>query len=133
VQEVLRGKEAWERIREQLAAAEPKRGFEYCLCRVGVGYSSRARGFARSGEPYTISGKSFIAVSSDGRTEFESPELLRQPQPELINTTLFPGDSKEGWVILEVPEAENTPFLTFRREYAENVYGVWGQIWFRLE
>ncbi len=132
LQEIVRGEKAWDRIKEQGAAEEARVGFEYILCSIRIGYFSRARGFAHSGEAYEISGEHFGAVGADGRTELERPLLLRQPDPPLIGTALSVNESREGWILLQVPFGEKA-FLIFRREYETNQYGVWGPVWFRLE
>jgi len=133
LQEVVRGEEAWARIEGQGVRGEAKAGFEYILCRIQFGYFSRARGFPRSGEAYMILPEHFVAVAADGKTEFESPTLLRQPQPPLIGTSFSVNESREGWILLQLPKDRTEIFLTFRREYAENQYGVWGSMWFQLQ
>jgi hypothetical protein len=131
--EVVRGKEGWERIKEQGVSDElPKAGYEYVLIRIGFGYFSKARGFGHAHEAYRIGNGSFSAVSADGKTEYEIPSVLRQPQPQLVGMSFSAGESREGWIVLQVPETEKEPLLSFRREYAENVYGVWGSVWFQL-
>ncbi len=133
LREVVRGNKAWTCIKEQGVTGEIKTGFEYVLCRIRFGYFSRARGFSHSGKVYTISPEHFIAVAADGNTEFENPVLLQQPQPPLIGTSFSLNESREGWILLQVPNDGRKVFLTFRREYTENQYGVWGPIWFQLQ
>jgi hypothetical protein len=131
--EFVRGKDAWERIKaEGLSDRPPEAGFEYILARIRVGYYCKARGFKRAGEAYRIAAGQFVAVSPDGKTEYHVPTLQRQPQQELIEIPFSPGDSREGWVVLQAEENAEKPLLIFHREYAENVYGVWGPVWFQL-
>jgi hypothetical protein len=45
---------------------------------------------------------------------------------------LQPGETHQGWILLQVPETEKKPLLIFKRENVEVVYGVWGNVWFQL-
>jgi len=129
--EVVRGKEARDRIEGQSVAGRPRAGFEYVLCCVRVGYFSKARGFAHSGEKFEVSPEHFAAMAGDGGAEFERPVLSRQPDHALIGTSLAVNESREGWIVLEVAEGGKAS-LIFRREYEANQYGVWGALWFQL-
>ena len=131
--EVVHGKEAIERIKAQGVSNKlPKAGYEYILVRIRFGYFSKARGFGHAHEAYRIGDGSFSATSADGNTEYEIPSVIRQPQPQLVGISFSAGESREGWIVLQVPETEKEPLLSFHREYAENVYGVWGSVWFQL-
>lgn len=131
--EVIRGKEALDRIKVQsISDALPKVGFEYVLVRIRFGYFSKARGFEHAHEAYRIGDGSFSAMSADGDTEYAIPSVIRQPQPQLVGISFSAGESREGWIVLQVPETEKEPLLSFHRDYAENVYGVWGSVWFQL-
>jgi hypothetical protein len=131
--ESLRGQDAWGRIKaEGVCDLPPAAGFEYILARIRFGYFRRARGVAEH-SPYKISDGTFAARSKDGITEYELPPILRQPQPQLMGVPFTGGDSREGWIVLQVPEAEKEPLLVFHRQYAvDNKYGMWGAIWFKL-
>jgi hypothetical protein len=83
-------------------------------------------------KPYVISKGQFFATSADGGNEYHNHSLTRHPEPELIGMDLSTGDSREGWVAFDVPEGEKQPLLAFQRYYEENVYGVWGLVWFKL-
>jgi hypothetical protein len=131
IQEIVRGKEAWERIKAQDVSNEPpKAGFEYILARMKFGYFRRGRGF--SDEAYKVTGGQFAAVSAEGKTEYEMPSVLQEPQPQLINGIFSPGESREGWILLQAPKDEKKPLLIFKREKVEGVYWVWGYVWFKL-
>ena len=133
VLQLLRGKEAWDRIGPQDAfESDFKAGFEPILTYLRFGYFSKGRGFRRRSEPYKIAESSFIAISGDGKMEYEVPSLEKQPQPQLINMPMTPGDIKEGWIALQVFQREKKPFLLFKREYSRNTYGFWGPVWFKL-
>ena len=108
-----------------------KDGFEYILARIRLGYFSRARG-GLDNELYKLTEGQFVAVSSSGKTEYEVPPVLRQPQPALVDVTFNPGDSHEGWILLQVPKEERKPLLIFKRQHVEGAYGIWGYVWFKL-
>jgi hypothetical protein len=129
--EVVTGKEARDRIEGQNVAGQPRAGFEYVLCRLKVGYFSKARGFAHSRERFEVLPEHFAAVATNGAAEFERPVLSRQPDHGLIGTSLAVNESREGWIVLEVAEGGKAS-LIFRREYEANQYGVWGAVWFQL-
>jgi hypothetical protein len=129
--EIVRGDEAWERIKAQGSLSEPpKVGFEFALVHIGFGYFRRGRG--SGGEVYRLTKGQFAAVSQDGKTEYEIPAFLPQPQPQLIGSTISPGESHDGWIILQVPEDNKRPLLIFKRQNIEGVHGIWGHIWFQL-
>jgi hypothetical protein len=131
--EVVRGKEAWNRTEgEGVSDKLPKPGFEYVLVHIRFGFFSKARGFGHAHEAYRIGEGSFSATSADGKTQYEIPSVTRQPQPQLVGLSFLIGESREGWIIFQVPETEKRPLLSFHRDYAENVYGVWGSVWFQL-
>jgi hypothetical protein len=129
--EIVRGNEAWERIKAQGSLNEPpKTGFEFVLVHIRFGYFRRSRGMG--GEVYRLTKGQFAAFSSDGKTEYEIPAVLSQPQPQLIDSTISPGESRDGWILLQVPKDDKKPLLIFKRQNIEGVHGVWGHIWFQL-
>ena len=131
--ETIRGEEAWRRVSAEGITHEPPRsGFEYLLVRARFGYFSKGRGFGHEKEPYTIEPDYFVSVAADGGTPLKVPALQRQPEPPLIGVPFSPGDTKEGWIVLQVEEAETNPLIIFKREYRENTYGMWGPVWFQL-
>jgi len=129
---VVRGKAALDRIRaEGVSDQPPKAGFEYVLALIRFGYFRKAR--SSSAPPvYALQQGSFRPASADGRTEYENPSLMTQPQPQLVDVSFSVGDSREGWIALEVPEEEKQPLLVFHRAPAAASYGVWGSVWFKL-
>lgn len=133
VLEVLRGK-GTQKLKRSEGASEPdlKTGFEPLFVHIRFGYFSKGRGFGQLNEPYEIPERGFVAVSGDGKTEYKPLLLLSQPQPRLIHMVISPGEIKEGWVALQVPEKQNESFLIFKRDYNKNSYGFWGPVWFRL-
>ena len=136
VLEIVRGKDAQDRIMaEGVSDKLPKAGFEYVLTHIKFGYFRKAKGMSDPNHAYRIAGSNFSAASADGTTEYEVPSVLRQPQPPLIDTLIPPGESREGWIVLQVPENEKEPLLAFHREYAHSNYVLlhqWRPVWFKL-
>jgi hypothetical protein len=129
--EIIRGDEAKERIKVQSPLNEPpKAGLDFVLAHITFGYFRRSRG--TGGEAYRLMKGQFAAVSPDGKTEYEIPAVLSQPQPQLIDSIFSPGESRDGWILLQVPEDDKNPLLIFKRQNIEGVHGVWGYIWFQL-
>jgi len=147
LKEVVRGEAARERA-EKLASQPLKEGFEYVLALVSFGYFERGRvspqtagGAARQfvsfgggsvDVTYTLAEGQFAAASSDGATEYPVPGVSRQPDPGLTGYEFHPGESREGWMLFQVPQNEPRPLLIFKREHVEGNYGIWGYVWFRL-
>jgi hypothetical protein len=136
VLEIVRGKDAQERIiAKGVSDKLPKAGFEYVLARIKFGYFRKAKGMNDPDHAYRIAGSNFSATSADGKMEYETPSVLRQPQPQLIDTLTPPGEFREGWIVLQVPEDEKEPLLAFHREYAHSNYVLlhqWRPVWFKL-
>ncbi len=131
--EVIRGQEAWKSLKMQEVSIDPpKLGMEYILARLRICFLSKARGFRGASQVFSIKESSFSVFSGDGKTEYETPRLKEQPHPKLIGTSLTVGESREGWVLFQVPEDEKRPLLSFHREFEKNVYGHWGTLWFQL-
>jgi len=129
--EIVRGHEAWERVKDQSPANKPpKTGFEYVLARIRFYYFRRGRG--SGGETYQLLKGQFAAVSSNGEAEYEIPSILSQLQPQLIDYTFSPGEFRDGWILFQVPKDEKKPLLTYKRQHAGGVHGVWGPTWFQL-
>jgi hypothetical protein len=131
--QIVRGKEAWEQVKAQGVSDEPpKAGFEYILALIRFGYFRRARG-GPAGDPYKLMEGQFIVVSSDGKTEYEIPHVLRQPEPELIGYTFKVSEVREGWILMQVPKDDKKPLLIFKREHAgTGGPWLWGYVWFQL-
>jgi hypothetical protein len=133
VLEILRGQEVWGRIKaEGVSDDPPKAGFDYVLARITFGYSRQSR-VRSDAAPYAIKQGQFVAVSPDGKTEYETPPLIRQPQPQLIDVPFSAGDSREGWIVLQAPQGVKEPLLAFHREYSGDTrYAISGPVWFKL-
>lgn len=118
--EIVRGKKAWERIKEASPSnTPPDAGFEYILARIKFGLSKRG---LPGDKNYDLKGVQFSAFSIDGR---EYKILLSvQPKPELSGR-LRSGDSLEGWLAFLVAKEDGKPLMNFNREHD-------GGIWFQL-
>ena len=129
--EIVRGDDAWERTKIQGSLKElPKANFDLALARIKFAYLRRNRGMG--GEAYLLTRDQFAAISSDGKTEYEIPSVLNQPQPQLIECAFSPGESRDGWILLQVSKEDKKPLLIFKRQNIEGVHGIWGPMWFQL-
>jgi len=135
VLEVLRGERARENIRKaDLADKEPDPGFEYLMARIRFKYAPKAQGLPEY-EPYEVEQIQFRACSHDGSTEYEIPKLKRQPDPGLIGLSIAVYESREGWIVFQVPSEEKEPLLAFDRDATEGrltLKTVRGLLWFKL-
>jgi hypothetical protein len=129
--QTIRGEAAAERVRSQkISSKPPLTGFDFVLAHIRLGYFRRVRGL--EDEVYTLTEGQFMAVSPDGKTEYPLPSVSSQPQPPLIEVTFNPGDTREGWILLQAPAVEKRPLLVFKRQHVEGAYGIWGYVWIRL-
>lgn len=110
----------------------PQEGFDVVLCKIKFGYYNRRRGRGAEIHPFKVTESQFKAMSSDMMTFYDNPPLVKQPQPSLIGCTFTPGDSAEGWIVVQIPKNEEKPFLIFRRGHDGAVYGIWEYLWFSL-
>jgi hypothetical protein len=124
--EVIRGEEAWKRIKEASASNKPADpGSEYILAKVRFEYSAR-------GTPglcvHQIVPEQFTAYSANG--EDYSPAHVVLPKPEM-RKELKSGDSWEGWVAFMVAKEDKSPLML----YSANPGGAvqhGGEKWFLL-
>jgi len=131
VRETVHGNGAQEQINAQgVTDKPPMEGFEYLLARIQFAYLRRGKGFGDS--PYRLAEGQFITASQDGKTFYELPEILKQPQPQMAGSLFKSGESREGWLLFQVPQDDQTSLLIFDREYEEGVYGLWGYVWFQI-
>jgi hypothetical protein len=131
LQEVIRGGEASSRIRSQGDRSEPlKTGFEDVLLRVKVEYARSGRGPRE--QSYHMTENQFLVSSSNGASEYPVSSFEKGADEGLIGHTFGPDESREGWLKCQLPGAEVKPFLLFRRENVDNVWGLWSDVWFQL-
>lgn len=129
--EVVRGEDAMERIKAQgVSNQPPKTDFEYILARINFGYFRKTKG--GEDEPYELPKGQFVAAAPDGVTEYEIPSILKHPQPALVSYTFYPGESREGWILFQVPKDDKKPLLIYKRQHVEGMYGIWSYVWFQL-
>jgi hypothetical protein len=135
VLEVLRGERALEHIRKaDLADINPDPGFEYLMARIRFRYAPKARGLPEY-EPYEVENIQFTALSHDGSEEYGTPPLKRQPDPGLIGLSIAVNESREGWIVFQVPQDEKEPLLAFDRDATEGrltLKTARGLLWFKL-
>jgi len=124
--EVIRGEEAWKRIREASSsnkAAGP--GLEYVLARVKFEYYAR-------GSPglciHQLSPQQFSACSSDGQ-DYQLADVV-PPKPEM-RKAMKSGETVEGWIAFAVSQQDKAPLMTYSADQGGAiVHG--GAKWFLL-
>jgi hypothetical protein len=127
LREIIRGNDAWQRIKAISAAnPQPKENFEYILAFISFSYFSRG---LPGNEPYKLRADYFKAVSQD-LSEYDTPSVS-PPSPGL-STTINPGGTHEGWIVLQVPISDKKPFMTFKHTPEKGVYRIWNPTWFKL-
>jgi hypothetical protein len=109
VLEVLRGKEAWERIKAANASSQPpKAGFDYVLARIA--FEMKAI-LAPGNKTFELARKmQFIALTADGNEH--DPPSVAPPNPEL-HRTVRSGEPAEGWIVLQVEQSNGKPVMFF--------------------
>lgn len=119
--EVVRGEEAWTRIRnENQFNSPPDVGNEYLLVRIRFEYLKGKDADAT----YRLSPGNFTAVASDGK-EYVS-KFVVVPEPKL-EATMYPGASNEGWAAFQIAQYDTKPLMTFGRDYRGR-----GGLWWKL-
>ncbi len=109
VLQVVRGKEAWERLKSAGASNKPPApGFEYILARVAFEMKAILMPGNKTFE--LARPKQFVALSADGN-ELDSPSVI-PPKPELYRTVRA-GEAAEGWIVLAVEQADSKPVMFF--------------------
>jgi hypothetical protein len=109
VLQVLRGKEALDRIKAANPASQPpKAGFDYVVARVA--FQMKAI-LAPGNKTFELARKmQFVALRTDGNEQ--EPPLVSPPSPEL-HRKVRSGESAEGWIVLLVEEANKKPVMFF--------------------
>jgi hypothetical protein len=124
--EVVRGEEAWKRIKDASASNKPApAGSEYVLARV------RFEFFAR-GTPglciHELNPGQFMAYSADG-ADYKSPSVV-PPKPEMHHS-LHSGESWEGWAAFLVPQQDKKPLMSYSADAGAAILHGGGR-WFAL-
>ena len=117
VREVVRGEDAWIRIKEAGGSNKPPaEGTDYVLVRVRFEYYAR-------GNPGTCAHQllpeQFTAYSSSGE-DYRSPASVVPPKPEM-RKSLKSGESLEGWIVFAVPKEDRAPLLSFSADAGGSV------------
>jgi hypothetical protein len=130
--EIIRGDAAWQRVQNAAQSNPigpigrqvivhnnaPNVGFEYLLARVRFEYLAGPT----PDSTCRVAGSWFTAVSASGK-DYGDPSLYVNPQP-LIDSTLYPGASNEGWTTLMVAKDDLKPLLALARNY-DGTGGIW--------
>jgi hypothetical protein len=124
--EVVRGDDAWERLRKADSANKPADpGFDYILARVKFEYYAR-------GTPglcvHEITPQQFTAFSADG-VDYPAANVS-PPKPEMRGK-LRSGESLEGWVAVLVPQTDPKPLLNYSADVGGAILHGGGK-WFKL-
>ena len=109
VLQVLRGKEAWERIKAANPSSQPPQaGFDYVLARVAFQMNAI---LAPGNKTFELARKmQFVALTADG--DEQDPLSVAPPSPEL-HRTVHSGESAEGWIVLVVDQSNKKPVMFF--------------------
>jgi hypothetical protein len=125
--EVVRGEEAWQRIREASASNKPApSGFDYVLARIRFEYYAR-------GTPglcvHELSPDQFTAFSASG--EDYASAAVTPPKPEM-RKSLKSGEKLEGWVAFLIPQQDKAPLMSYSADAGGAVVHGGGK-WFMLK
>jgi len=106
--EVIRGEEAWKRIRASNSANKPAdSGSEFVLARVRFEYQARELpGLC----VHPLLPEQFMAYSADG--EDYRPASVVPPKPEM-RKELKSGESFEGWLAFMVAQQDKAPLMSY--------------------
>ncbi len=124
--EVVRGDDAWERLRKASDANKPAgAGFDYILARVKFEYYAR-------GTPglcvHKVVPQQFMAFSSEG-VDYPAVDVSL-PKLEMRGD-LRSGENLEGWIAVRVPQEDQKPLLSYSADQGGAVMHGGGK-WFKL-
>ena len=129
--EIARSKEIESHLEpDEIPPAPEKSGFETIILSLKAEYARYGKGPRQ--QPYMMSDGQFLACSSDGSTEYKVMPLYDESRGGLIGYLFHLGDSRQSWLYCHMPVEEKEPFLLYRRENVDNVWGLWSDIWFKL-
>jgi hypothetical protein len=124
--EVLRGEEAWKRIKEADSSnKQPEPGLDYVLARVRFEY--RARGTPGLCVHQLIPDQ-FSAYSPDG--DDYRPVPVVTPKPEM-RKALKSGEIHEGWLVFTVAQQDKVPLMSYSADSGGAIMHGGGK-WFLL-
>ncbi len=109
VLQVLRGKEALERIKSANPSSQPPAtGFDYALARVAFQMNAI---LAPGNKTFELARKmQFVALTVDGNEQ--EPPPVSPPSPEL-HRIVRSGEAAEGWIVLLVEQSNKKPVMFF--------------------
>ena len=109
VLQVLRGKEALDRIKAANPSGQPpKAGFDYVVARVAFQMTAI---LAPGNKTFELARKmQFVALTEDGNEQ--EPPPVTPPSPEL-HRTVRSGEPAEGWIVLLVEQSNKKPVMFF--------------------
>jgi hypothetical protein len=109
VLQVLRGKEALDRIKAANPSSQPpKAGFDYVVARVAFQMNAI---LAPGNKTFELARKmQFVALTADGNEQ--EPPSVTPPSPEL-HRTVRSGEPAEGWIVLLVEQSNKKPVMFF--------------------
>lgn len=124
--EVVRGEEAWKRIKEASSSNKPAaRGNEFILARAKFEYYAR-------GTPglciHQLAPDQFTAYSANGE-DYKTASVI-PPKPEM-RKGLKSGESLEGWLAFEVAKEDRAPLMSYSADTGGAVQHGGGK-WFLL-
>jgi hypothetical protein len=124
--EVIRGDEAWRRIRDANPSnTPPASGTDYVLARVKFEYYAR-------GTPglciHSLVPGNFTAYSANG--EGYPAASVVPPKPEM-RKNLKSGESFEGWLVFAIPKEDKAPLMLYSADKGGAVQHGGGK-WFSL-
>jgi len=124
--EVIRGEEAWKRIKEASASNKAAgSGLEYVLARVKFEYYAR-------GTPglciHSLNPQQFSACSSDGQ-DYQIADVVT-PKPEM-RKDMKSGETVDGWIAFAVSQQDKAPLMTYSADKGGAIQHG-GEKWFAL-
>ena len=125
--EVVRGEEAWKRIKEANASNRPaESGSDYVLARIRFEYKARSiPGLCI----HPLNPDRFTAYSADGEDYKSAPVV--PPKPEL-RKELKSGESMEGWLVFMIAQQDKAPLMSYSAG-AGGAVQHGGDKWFSLK
>jgi hypothetical protein len=127
VLEVVRGDEAWKRLKEASASNKaPAPGLDYVLARIKFEYQAR-------GTPglcvHQLNPDQFTAYSANGE-DYKAVSVVL-PKPEL-RKDMKSGEAIEGWVAFMVSQQDKAPLISYSADAGGAVVHGGGK-WFLLK
>lgn len=118
VEEVVRGKEAWEQIyATNRFNKAPHKGYEYILAKISVSIDSHANPDAA----VDVNAFDFTLVSSDG-ADYPAVAVVTPDPP--LRTKIYVGGTYTGWAAFQVRHDDTEPLIANGRK-ADGTSGLW--------